>query len=238
MSWNQRLHFTEESFRSHVYEVARQTMKGLRTSPVNGICYLPYWWVNKEIRVFWEEGISQETVNTIVSAIDKRLREIGFKFRFVLIRSHKSSQNQVSSALIKGCLDYEKLFLTALSEQWRDELHGGYQHADVYITNRSFYNDNSSWGAASFIEGAMVFCLHGHRQQQSSFLYKVALHETTHLLGMYCHCDDYQNVAGLQYTPECNMHYSCSYEKLCPKCQKQLNAWWQGVSDEVKSNAK
>lgn len=234
MAWDKHQPFTRNSFCEHVYDVARETMRGLRTNPIGGTTYLPYWWFNGEVRVFWERGIPSQTVDLIVNAVDQRTREtLDLSLVFERFGDHPSAMEQVHSALVRGQLDPDRLFSLALSEPWRDHRRGGRQHADIYITTKSFVDDPVSWGAACFKHGAMMFCLHGQRHQSHDFLHKVALHETNHLLGMYCHCDDYQNVAGLPYSPRCNMHYDCSHAELCPKCQTHIKWWWLGVQDEA-----
>jgi hypothetical protein len=235
MAWDKHQAFTRASFQQHVYDVARETMSGLRVDPIGGTKYLPYWWLNGEIRVFWEPGIPQQTVDLIVSAVDQRAREVpGLEFVFNKYGHHASAIEQIDAATTRGQLDPDRLLALAASEPWRDWRRGGRQHADIYITTRPFLDDSVSWAAACFKHGAMMFCLHGGRHQSHDFLRRVALHETNHLLGMYCHCDDYQNVAGLSYSPRCNMHYSCSHADLCPKCRTHIECWWQGVQDEAK----
>lgn len=235
MVWDKYQPFTRNSFREHVQGIALETMRGLRTDPIGGIRYLPYWWLNGEVRVFWEPGISWQTVDLIVNAVDQRAREtLNVSLVFEKHGEHPSAIEQIDGALVRGRLDPNRLFSLALSEPWRDHRRGGRQHADIYITTKSFVNDPGSWAAACFKHGAMVFCLHAERYQHRDFLRRVALHETNHLLGMYCHCDDYQNVAGMPYTRECNMHYSCHCANLCSKCQTQLRWWWRTVQDEAR----
>ena len=233
--WDTHQPFTRTQFCQHIYDVARETMRGLHADPIGGTRYLPYWWINGEVRVFWEPGVPRQTVDLIVSAVDRRAREtVGLEFDFQLYGNEASSSEQVSSALVSGRLDPDRLFALSASEPWRDERRGGRQHADIYITTKQFVGNPEPWGAANFKYGTMMFCLHGQRHHGSAFLRKVALHEANHLLGMYCHCDDYQNVAGLAYSPSCNMHYSCSHTDLCLKCRTHIEYWWQGVQDEAK----
>jgi hypothetical protein len=235
MAWEKHKPFTHDAFCKHVYNVARETMRGLRSDPIGGFRYLPYWWLNNEVRVFWEPSVPRQTVDLIVQAVDERAREtVGLQFDFQLYGNETSSAEQVSSALVHGHLDPDRLFALSVSEPWRDHRRGGRQHADIYITTKQFIDDSVSWAAACFKHGTMMFCLHGQRHQGSNFLRKVALHETNHLLGMYCHCDEYQNISGLPYTSECNMHYSCTHENLCSKCRTHIESWWEGVQEEAK----
>jgi hypothetical protein len=237
MAWNPKRHFSRDGYREHVQTVACETMRGHRTPIIGGKTFLPYWWIRNEIRVFWDAAISQQTVDLIIKAVDERIREtIGLPFRFNLFGAHPSAMEQVADATVNGQIDEQRLFATALSESWRDSKCGGQQHADIYITNKPFLNDTVSWGAADFKFGAMVFCLYGNRQNSQGFLRNVALHETNHLLGMYCHCDDYQNVEGLSYSPRCNMHYSCQHESLCPKCTDFIRNWWAQVAHEYEQS--
>lgn len=234
MAWDPHRRFTHNAFCEHVYSVACETMRGLRTDAINGTVYLPYWWRDGVVRVFWEAGISRQTVDLIVSAVNQRAREsIDLSFDFELFGAERSALEQIEASTVNRQIDEKRLFSLALSEHWRDKHRGGRQHADIYITTKPFLNDPVSWAAACFKHGTMVFCLHRQRHQGSDFLRRVALHETNHLLGMYCHCDDYQNVAELPYTSRCNMHYSCSHAELCPKCRTHIKWWWQGVQDEA-----
>jgi len=235
VAWDKRQSFTRQSFCEHVYDLARKATRTYIVDSNSNRRYASHWWLNGEVRVFWEPGIPRHTVDLIVNAIDQRAREtVGLEFDFKLYGNDASSAGQVSTALRSGQLDPDRLFDLAALEPWRDQACGGQQHADIYITDKQFAGDPVSWAAASFRYGAMMFCLHGQRHLGSSFLRKVALHETNHLLGMYCHCDDYQNVADLPYSPRCNMHYSCAYEDLCPKCRTHIEWWWKGVQDEAK----
>ena len=237
MAWNPKRQFTRDGYREHVQTVACETMSGHRTPTIGGRKYLPYWWIQNEIRVFWGAGITRHTADLIVAAVDERIREtVGLPFRFKLFGAHQSAMEQVAHATINGQIDHDRLFASALSESWRDPKCGGQQHADIYITDKPFVDDTVSWGAADFKFGAMVFCLYGNRQNSQSFLRKVALHETNHLLGMYCHCDDYQNVQGLSYSPRCNMHYSCPSDELCPKCTEFIRDWWAQIAHEYEQS--
>jgi len=228
--WNPRQPFTHDEFREHVQIIAHETMTGLRTPAINGKKYLPHWWTQGEIRVSWDSAIPQETINLIVDSVDERIRETaGIKFNFITLGDHPSAAEQVASATINGQINVEQLFTSALSESWRDQNRGGRQHADIYITTKPFFNDAVSWGASSFKYGTMVFALYGQRYQNRNFLHRVTLHETNHLLGMYCHCDDYLNVEGYNYIPECNMHYSCFGFDLCPKCMDFIRHWWEQI---------
>jgi hypothetical protein len=233
MAWNPKQHFTRDGYRAHVQGVARLTMAGQRTPVIGGETFLPHWWTRKEIRVFWDPAISRQTVDLIVGAVDERIQEtIGVEFLFNGFGNHPSAVEQVDHATTNGQIDHDLLFASALSESWRDTRYGGQQHADIFITNRPFVNDPVSWAAADFRFGAMVFCLYGNRQHKHGFLRKVALHETNHLLGMFCHCDEYQNVEELSYRATCNMHYVCPSEDLCPKCTDFIRNWWQQVAYE------
>ena len=237
MTWNPNQHFTRDSYREHVQTAACETMSGRRTPSINGESILPYWWIQSEIRVFWDAAIPRQTVDLITGAVDERIREtIGLPFRFALFGDHASAAEQVANAALNGQIDEQRLFASALSESWRDPRCGGRQHADIYITAKPFLNDTISWGAGCFKHGTMIFALYGRRHQSHDFLRRVALHETNHLLGMYCHCDDYQNVEGYSYTPECNMHYGCSSSGLCPKCVEFIRHWWVQVSYEYEQS--
>jgi hypothetical protein len=237
MAWDPKRHFTRDGYRKHVQIVASETMRGARTPTIDGKIFLPYWWVWKKIRVFWDAAISQQTVDLIVKAVDERIREtIGLSFDFSLHGAHPSAMKQVVDATVNGQIDHDRLFASALSESWRDSRRGGQQHADIYITDKPFVHDMVSWGAADFRFGAMVFCLYGNRQHSQSFLRNVALHEANHLLGIYCHCDDYQNVEGLSYSPSCNMHYCCPHEGLCLKCTDFIRSWWVQVVHEYEQS--
>jgi hypothetical protein len=205
-------------------------MLGNRTPAIRGKVYPPSWWTQREIRVFWEESINREAVDLVLMAVDKRIKEtIGWGFTFLLLGNHPSALDQLRCSTSNGQVNDKKLFDLAISEEWRDLKRGGRQHADIFITSKPFVNDMVSWGSASFKYGAMIFSLHGSRQENRQFLYQVALHETNHLLGMYCHCDDYPKVANYQYSPDCNMHGSCPSSELCPKCMQFIRLWWQQI---------
>ena len=75
MAWDKHQPFTRNAFLELVYSEARETMRGERIDPIGGIRYLPYWWFNNEVRVFWEAGIPRHTVDLIVDAVDQRSRE-------------------------------------------------------------------------------------------------------------------------------------------------------------------
>jgi len=237
MAWDPKRYFSRHGFDEHVKYAARLAMTGKWTPLINGKSLLPYWWIQNEIRVFWDAAISRQTADLIVAAVDERIKEtIGLPFRFKLFGTHQSAMEQVAHATVNGQIDHDRLFASALSESWRDPKCGGQQHADIYITDKPFVDDTISWGAADFKFGAMVFCLYGDRQNSQSFLRNVALHETNHLLGMYCHCDAYQNVQGLSYSPKCNMHYSCPSDELCPKCTEFIRDWWVQVAHEYEQS--
>jgi hypothetical protein len=233
MAFNPRRPHTRDSYRQELQTVAWETMNGLRTPAIGGKVLLPHWWVNGEIRVFSDPAVPQATVDLITAAVSERIRETtGFTFTFHHYGDHPSAREQVAQATSSRGLDPDRLFALSLSEGWRNEARGGRQHGDIYITTKPFLDDQISWGAACFRHGTMMFALHSGRSSSSGFLRRVALHETNHLLGMYCHCDDYQVVRGHQYTPSCNMHYSCPSDTLCPKCVDFIHHWWLQVAHE------
>lgn len=233
MTWNQRKFYTRDAFRRHVQIVAHETLEGRHTPSVNGTVHQPGWWINAEIRVFWERSIPRQAVDVIVGAMDERVFEtVGTRFQFCLYGDHATSSGQVRDATERGQIDEKKLFATALSEEDRNQRLGGRQHADVYVTAKPLVDDWASWGAASFRHGTSIFALHGDRGSSRDFLRAVALHETNHLLGMYAHCDDYQNVEDHRYEPSCNMHYACPTGTLCPKCTEFLHHWWAQIARE------
>lgn len=234
MAWNKNGHFTTQEYATHVQFHARESLFGKHIPIIHGSAYPPFWWITREIRVFSDPSISMKAVDTIIAGIQERTDEIGlapFSFRFY--GNHESAAQQVQESLVRGQLDYEKLFKIAASEIWRDDAHGGAPHGDIYITTRSFLDDPASWAAADFAYGAMVFLLCDNRWEDLEFLRKVALHETNHLLGMHGHCDDYQNVDGFSYSPQCNMHWNCIYAELCPKCLFFLKNWWIQIEHQV-----
>lgn len=233
MTWNPRKPYTQEAFRRHIQTVASETLKGLHTPAVSGKIYQPGWWINAEIRVFWERTVPRQAVDVIVGAMDERIFDaVGKRFQFCLHGSHASAVGQIDGSTKHGQIDEKKLFATALSEEDCNQRRGGRQHADVYVTAKPFVDDHASWGAASFRHGTSIFALHGDRGSSRDFLRAVALHEANHLLGMYAHCDDYQCVDGHQYDPSCNMHYVCPSGTICPKCKEFLLHWWAQIARE------
>lgn len=237
MTWDPKQNFTSDAYREHVQTIACETMSGRRTPTICGKSHLPHWWTQSEIRVYWDDAIPRKTADLITDAVDTRIREtLDQSFRFALFGNHSSAAEQVADATVNGQINEQRLFASALSESWRDPLRGGRQHADIYITAKPFLNDSVSWGASCFKHGAMIFALYGQRHQNHDFLRQVALHETNHLLGMYCHCDDYQNVQGYNYAPRCNMHYSCPSPDLCSKCVAFIRHWWAQVSYEYEQS--
>lgn len=230
MSWDPTKYRTQQELAQLIQNCCQEMMRGDDTDPINGYIYLPYWWVHKELRVFWSKDVPMPTVLCIVNAVAERIQEtIGLEFTFNLLEDHESAMTQIRQATVRGQVDENKLFNLALSESWRDEEIGGHQHGDIYITTKPLLNDLASWGAASFGHGAIIFALHGQRYLNEQFLRKVALHETNHLLGMPLHCDDFRNIEGFTYTPHCNAHYSCAGAKLCPKCHFFIHHWWMTI---------
>lgn len=193
----------------------------------NGNKHVPLWWTEREIRIFWDANISQKTAEVVQNTIVRRLHEIGlYQFEVNLFGVHPTTTKQIEKSLTGGCIDEEVLSTILLNEKWRRKPFGE-QHADVIITSQQFFDDSESWGAARFSHGSMVFTLYGNRSQNTDFLKNVVLHETSHLLGLCYHCDDWLNVGDYNYNPRCNMHYACATPKTCKKCNDFILAWWR-----------
>ena len=235
--WDPHEHFSQTEYIAMIRNAVRESLWGEKQAVSNGVAYQPLWWWHREIRVFWEPGIDDATVRLVCEEIDALSRELGIgTFSFQTFGHHNSAMEQIRSALRGGELDEQQLFQLAVSEHWRDERVGGRQHGDIYITRQSFVNDHVSWGAASFPYGVLMLTLHGNRQHNHGFLRGLVRHEATHLFGMSCHCDDFQNVEGYRYTRSCNMHYEIPSGTLCPKCTDFVRAWWC-ILDEVQAQA-
>jgi len=191
----------------------------------------PLWWTKGEIRVSWEHGIPERTVELITKAVKQRLRELcGLQFAFKLFGQHESFVQQLRKCIAQGQVDHEKLFTLASVEKWRDEACGGQQHADIYITTKPFLGDRVSWGAADFNFGVMFFALHGQRHLRESFLHTIALHEAGHLAGIGTHCE-YLPVKG-QVPCTCNMNSNLSSDELCSKCKEYFRVFWETINQE------
>jgi hypothetical protein len=230
--WDPHKRYTQEVYIAMVRKAVRDTLWGQKQPIVDGVRHQPLWWLHREFRVFWEPGIADTTVLLVEKEIKDLCRELGIgMFSFQNFGSHDSAMEQIRSSLRGDELDEQQLFQLAVSEHWRDERVGGRQHGDIYITRQSFVNDRVSWGAASFPHGALMLTLHGNRQQNHGFLRGLVRHEATHLFGMSCHCDDFQNVESYRYTRSCNMHYEIPSGTLCPKCSDFVRAWWCLLND-------
>ncbi len=210
--------------------LAHRAMCGEDRPVIDGKPYPPFWWMEKKIRIFCEEGISSQTIRIVQQAINQRFSEVGHEpFDFEIWGVHQSAQEQIKASMVNGQLDENKLFRICASEPWRDKAKGGIQHGDIFITRRQFLNDTVSWGAADFKFGVMILALHGSRQTSTDFLRRVVLHEATHLVGYGYHCDQWKEVEGYLYDSNCSMHYSCHGEHLCDKCNDFIGAWWERI---------
>lgn len=233
MKWDPKRRIELDEFRRAAMFKARQTFCGELRPTVSGVPRTPMWFWNKEVRIFWEDGIEDRTAVLVKKMAEKRIAELGFTpLTVLLFGKHDSVEEEIALSLVNGELDPDRLFEQCLGETWRDEKRGGRQHADIIITRRQFVDDAVSWGAASFEHGTMVFVLHGQRQHNRDFFSNVALHEMNHLLGMAYHCDVFQNVGDFEYDPQCNMHYHCGTPTLCPKCIEFIRSWWIQIQHE------
>jgi len=187
------------------------------------------WWINKEIRIFWEKGVPEAVARLIEGACRDRLRECELPgMEFQLWGSHSSVMEQIQRALTNNDeIDDELLADTCLKESWRDESNGGRQHADIIITRHPLINDHASWASASALKGVITFALHSDRIDDHDFLRRVAKHEMAHMLGLMWHCNEHKNVEGYDYNPQCNLHWECSGEHLCLKCRDFIFWWWE-----------
>lgn len=232
--WNPNKFLTKEQYLSQVGHYAREVFRGKDQPRALNRTYLPLWWIGGEIRIFWEKDITQSTAVFVKDAIESQISEIDTvpPLTVRLFGTHPSAEGQIDDCTISGAIDWDMLFQDCLSEAWRDDTQGGEQHADVVITTKPFLNNRVSWGCSIFAFGTMILALYGRRQEQRNFLKKVVIHETGHLLGFETHCDSYQNVEGYQYTPDCNMHYSCPSAVICAKCTDYIRQWWVEVRNE------
>ena len=187
------------------------------------------WWINREIRVFWQEGIPRQTAEVITDACRERIADCHLPlFDFKLFGPHWSVDEQIVQSLRGNQIDDEKFNDLCLRERWRDEELGGRQHGDIVITRHPLEAGSVHWGSTGIKNGVILFALHGNRPRNHSFLWNVAKHEMGHLLGAAWHCDE-RTVEGYQYEPHCNMHYSCAGEKLCLKCKDFIRQWWSAL---------
>ncbi len=235
MSWDSNKYRTREDYLASLMWQAKRVFGGDLRPIINHVPITPLWFAEREIRVFWEAGISQSTAQLVKAMIEKRISQVDglMPFDVILFGQHWSIGEQIANAMVGHELDDERLRSLCLSEPWRDYQQGGKQHADVIITKRPFLNDSVSWGAARFSQGTMILALYGNRQESHHCLGNVVLHETNHLLGMGCHCDDFLNVEGYHYSRDCNAHYDCLHKSdLCPKCADFISHWWVQIQYE------
>jgi hypothetical protein len=232
--WNSMEYATRENYKHVIFSEALHVFCGAKMPVVNGVAIRPLWFLNREIRVFWEPSVPSSTALLICRAIERRIEECGTfsePFEIKMYGSDESAMSQLNSATVNGQVDHMRLFGTCLTEVHRDENRGGRQHADVFITTRSLLGDHVSWGVSQFAYGTMVFALHGNRCNHEQALFNLAMHETTHLLGMGTHCDLFQNVEGYEYSSQCNMHYDCLNKPLlCSKCRDFVDLWWSQIA--------
>ena len=190
----------------------------------------PLWWINREIRVYWEPGIFRTIARMVQREIYSFVRAIPVipAFHVELIGPHLSALEQIEDALTDtGVLDADKLLALARHERYRDECAGGSQHADVYIVRRDFSAGSAFLGSAEFRSGACVFRSPGNWFFSSSFFRRIVWHEMAHLFGFQYHCNTFQNVEGYAYTPTCVMHSDGGSGDLCPKCLFFLQTHWE-----------
>ncbi len=220
---------TREVFQKLVSYYAHETFRGEFRPRVGNRLYYPLWFVERQIRVFWEAGITENTVHLIIEAIRQRFREVDGvpEFNFEHYGPHQSALDQIRNAMVGGALNPDRLLEMCLTEEYRN-LKRGTQHGDIIITRRPLLNDRVSWGYCYFKYGVMIFALYGQRQENKDFLWRIAKHEASHLVGMWTHCDEL-NVAGYRYDPRCNMHYAAERDYLCPKCADLLDQWWNQI---------
>lgn len=202
-----------------------------QTSDSPGI--IPRWTETREIRVMWEEGITDDTGEFVVREIAQWIRELCLGLEFTVVPygtgwreagRRVSVTDYIRPALLPSGVDYEQLFRLSYHEPYR-RVH---QHADVYIMKRPFHDDTVSWGCSIFEYGCLLLTLHGGRQNNRDFLRGVVRHELGHLFGMPIHCD-HVGVEGWAYDSSCNMHYAVPSSRLCPKCRSLLHLWWQHI---------
>jgi hypothetical protein len=226
----EKLILTRRAWLDTIQHWVDKTVMGASDRALN---IVPWWVETLEIRIMWEDGINNTTVQAVREAIEGRLAEVGLTgFTIKLYgsgwqegRRRVKVSDYIRPGLVNGEVDHERLFELSYHEPYRQHR----QHADVYITTHPFVNDTVSWGAAMFEYGCIVLTLYGDRQQSLSFLHNVVRHEMGHMLGMPIHCDDI-GIGGVSYNRSCNMHYSVPSAHLCPKCRQFLQEWWRHLT--------
>lgn len=216
MNWDNNQPFTPDGFAKHVQSIASQTYTD--------------WWIRKKIHIYHEPGIPRSAIKTIITAVDERIYQVLHSRFTIKLDTNENFATQIEEATVNGHIDEHKLFSLASFGRRRDPYRGGRQHGGIYITTKPFLHSPASWGAAHFKFGTIIFALNGRRYQPTNLLRNVALHETTHLIGMYTHCKTYQNVQGYDYHGPCNMDPDCKTGYLCPKCRDLVVHFWKQVN--------
>jgi hypothetical protein len=187
---------------------------------------LPRWFTKSRKKrkaiIFLEKGVPENVIYALAKGINLRCEQISQpKFVFQSFFEPKLSGTKWSD------------FSGKLHKKSLTENKGLIEEVRIYIT---LDKHNCS---ASFRTGTIVFPWGNYRLEHDSAkvnpeqIHKVGLHLANHLLGMFFHCEEIQNVEGFDSRE--SLHCSARsegerFEKLCPKCETFLRIWW----DEIK----
>ncbi len=203
-------------------EPMEQILKGM-VDPSNPEYTAADWISGKEIRISAVPGINRKAMEAVKQGFEDLINELHLDIDVNVYEADRTVTDPVEACTYSGGLNYEKLAKMYATEPHRKQK----QHADVVLTKENFIDDKVSWADSRFSTGTAIFALSGGRQNNYSFLRKLAKHEAGHLLGYRRHHDDFK-VPDLD-ADSCVMDPSIPTDYNCDKCFNALNSFWQGL---------
>jgi hypothetical protein len=200
------------------------------TKIINNFGVVP-WFLEKEIRVFKQEGISDSYAYNIIEGAQNAIDDFGLDLKIKYYGTDSSVEEMIKKSFNQKYQSVSTNLKVQLAyEDYRKKELGGKPHADIVIIKES---NESGLGQADFFLGAVIIWGNSKR---------LAKHETGHLLSIDYgfksqgnHEKDHKYL-GYMLDENCLMWWHIPSDQFCEYCKDSVNYLWKGIEDATGIN--
>lgn len=193
------------------------------------------WIYGNKIQIYSLGHVSKKAVEAIRSGSSQMIDTFNLNFE-VTSSDIPREVESLARAYSRGGIDEEGLSLALGKRNIKRFANGKQFPAEIILIPGYFNTDRASYGSSRFHNGNIIFALPKKRQNDLSFLEKVAAHETAHLIGYGTHHSD-TDISGFDdQEKECIMDWEVPSDYLCGKCFTAIDSFWKGLEELTQRN--